>query len=163
SLPTSALADEAGQKAKGQTFLGPIEGTPPATLMAIVIDGKNVLAYVCSPDDRFNQQHSRWFRGTCSDAGGIADTSSSGVKLAGKREGEKVAASVTQESETLKAALSLEEPGTDAGLWLAEAKVKDYDVVVGWIVNRGKGSIQDRFRGRLVLSKRGSPRSLQGL
>jgi hypothetical protein len=163
SVASSALADEAGQKAKGQTFLGPIEGAPESTLVAVVIDGKNVLGYVCSADDKFNRQHSAWFRGTCSDAGEIAAASPDGAKLAGKRRDEALSASITHDSETLKASLSLEEPGTDVGLWRAESKVKDYDVVVGWIVNRGKGSIQDRFRGRLVLSRRGSPRLVQGL
>jgi hypothetical protein len=162
--PSFAPAEEAAAaKGKAQTFLGPVAGAPDGTLMAIVIDRGNVMAYICSRDDKFNVQHSRWFRGTCSEAGDVSAKSKDGVKLAGKRDGETLTATVARSDEALKASLSLEEPGSDAGLWRAQAKVSDCDIVVGWIVNRGNGPIQDRFRGRLTCARQGSPRSIQGL
>jgi hypothetical protein len=56
NFATAALADDkqTGHKQTAQAFLGPIEGGPELAQVAVVIDGKNVLAYICSPDDEFN-------------------------------------------------------------------------------------------------------------
>jgi hypothetical protein len=163
SLAAQGEQPPAGKRAKGQTYLGQIDGAPEFSQLAVVIDGKNVLAYVCGADDKFNQQHSRWFRGACSESGEVAATSADGPKLAGKREGETLKVTLTGEDSTLKATLSLQPPGTEVGLWRGEGKLKDYDYVVGYIIKNGKGPAQSRFTGRLALSRKGNSRSIQGL
>src|SRR5437870_10598879 len=45
------------------TFVGEIKGAPESARIAFVIEGDKFVAYVCSADEAFNNQFSRWFRG----------------------------------------------------------------------------------------------------
>lgn len=77
-LCASAAADE--KPAASRTYIGVIDGAPKNSLIAVVVEGNEVLAYACSEDETFNTRNSRWFRETAAD--GEMQAVNDGVKLA---------------------------------------------------------------------------------
>jgi hypothetical protein len=142
--------DKAAKNSQAQTFMGRVDGATADCQCAVVIDGKNVLAYICSADEKFNDLHSRWFRGTCTE-GKIAAASADGAKLTGEQEGDKVTVSVKEEAATLKANLSLIERGAEVGLYRAVLKLDDgTQVVIGYMFRPGDESLEERMSGAIA-------------
>ena len=134
-LCASAAADE--KPAASQTYIGVIDGAPKNSLIAVVVEGNEVLAYACSEDETFNTSNGRWFRETAAD--GELQAANDGVKLAATIGKDAVAGTLTgPDKKALKfKALPAAE---NAGLFRAEGKAEDEEHVAGWIAD-GKGTV----------------------
>lgn len=146
-LCASATADE--EPAASRTYIGVIDGAPKNSLIAVVVEGNEVLAYACSDDETFNTRNSRWFRETAAD--GELQAANDGVKLAATIGKDAVAGTLTgPDKKALK--FTATAAGENAGLFRAEGKVEDEEHVAGWIAD-GKGTVvgshhHKKFRGK---------------
>jgi hypothetical protein len=73
-LAAGAAVAPATAKETARTFVGRVAGAEAseAWIVVLVSSSGDVVAYACSQDDGWNQQHSRWFRGKLLDSGQLA-------------------------------------------------------------------------------------------
>ena len=79
-----------------RSYVGRIAGAEASdALIAVVIapDGK-AIAYVCSADDAWNQEHSRWYAGEMAPQGVLTATARDGKQLAARVEGDALTGTV---------------------------------------------------------------------
>jgi hypothetical protein len=131
----SAPADE--KPAAGRTYIGVLDGAPKNSLIAIVVQGNEVLAYACGEEEAFNMRTARWFRGAAADGEVLATTD--GVKLTATIGKDAVAGTLTgSDGKALK--FKATPAGEHAGLFRAEGTVEGEDHVAGWIAD-GKETV----------------------
>jgi hypothetical protein len=134
-LCASAAADD--KPAASRTFLGMLDGAPKNSLIAVVVEGSEVLAYACSEDENFNKTNSRWLRGAAAE--GALQAANDGVKLEAKIGEDAVAGTLTgPDKKELK--FTATPAGENGGLFRAEGKVGDEEHVAGWIAD-GRGTV----------------------
>src|SRR5438045_44532 len=62
--PSNSVGDDAKDESPAsKVFVGALKGGPVSARIAIAIQEGKILAYVCSSDETFNENHSRWFPG----------------------------------------------------------------------------------------------------
>jgi len=135
--PASEAKPAAQQPAASRTYIGTLEGAPKNSLIAVVVEGNEVLAYACSADEQFNTTSSRWFRGAAAD--GKLQAANDGVELeAGIGEGAVTGTLTGPDMKALK--FQATPAGENGGLFRAEGKVDEEEHVAGWIAD-GRGTV----------------------
>src|SRR5262249_31406908 len=118
-----------------RTYVGELAGGPRSARIALVAQGNDVVAYVCSQDKEFTQAHLRGYEGSLKE-GRLAVTLD-GYTLTARIEGEKAEGSlVGPDRKALTFTATRTIPGTLAGLYRGEDKLGDDSVVLGWIVDQ---------------------------
>ena len=116
----------------GQTYIGTIEGAPESARIAIVVEGNKCIGYVCSGDDAFNQDHSRWFRGDVKN--GKFSINVNELQVSGSVTSDSVQGTLKKKDAHAFTAKRVDADG-DSGLLRASAEVGDDAYVAGWIVD----------------------------
>jgi hypothetical protein len=131
----SAAADE--KPAASRTYVGVLDGAPKNSLIAVVVEGNEVLAYACSEDEKFNATNGRWFRAAAAD--GKLQAANDGVRLdAAIGQGAVTGTLTGPDKKGLK--FTATPAGEHRGLFRAEGKVEDQEHVAGWIAD-GRGTV----------------------
>lgn len=84
-ITTGASTAPATAQGTTRTFVGRVAGADAseAWIAVVVSPSGDVLAYACSQDDAWNQQHARWFQGRLLDTGRLAVDADAGLALTG--------------------------------------------------------------------------------
>jgi hypothetical protein len=127
-----AVAATAAQAGKAVSYVGKLNGGPTSARVAVVADGDDFIAYVCSSDDAFNQKASRWFKGKLED--GKFSTEPDGLKLNGAITASGLKGTLSGEEEMTFSAKATDN-ATMAGLFRAEFNDGEDDMIGGWIVD----------------------------
>jgi hypothetical protein len=140
-VPAFLRADDNTETAKTEkaskfatTFIGEIAKAPESARVAVVVDGTSFLAYVCSSDQPFNDQFSRWFRGTIAD-GKLSGKAPCGAEFTASLSGETIAGRLKKGDESHEFTAKAIAPDANAGLFRAGESFGDDDYVIGWIID----------------------------
>src|SRR5262245_19051644 len=82
SRPAQDRPDAVGKRMYVGTVKGLTKEGGPNPQVGIVVEGEDVLAYVCGKGNEFNQTHSRWLKGKIAENGKFEATGD-GQKLSG--------------------------------------------------------------------------------
>jgi len=134
-VATSAIA-QAGDMSK--TYIGKLQGGPTSARVAMVADGENFMAYVCSADDEFNQKASRWFKGTMK--GNEFSAERDGMRFSGALSSSGMDGTLSTGEEMSFSAKATDDT-TMAGLFRAEFNDGEDDIIGGWIVDENDETV----------------------
>ncbi|MGL4424316.1 MAG: hypothetical protein ACRCZF_26915, partial [Gemmataceae bacterium] len=117
-----------------QLYVGSVSGGGDGAKIALVVDAGHFIAYVCGAEESFNTNCSAWFKGSISNA----TIEAKGPKATLDANLKAKAIEGTIQAADMKfpfTAHLAEKEGTIAGLYRAELKSDEEDLVAGWIAD----------------------------
>ena len=136
-----------------KTFVGPLEGGPPSARIGIVTEQGNFLLYLCSQDQKFNEEFSRWLKGKIGDGNTIEAASADGVKVSAVVKNGTIQGEASGKGTTMKFTAKAVAACSNAGLYRAAEEVNGDEQLAGWVVDEMDaiaGAIQAKQK-KLVL------------
>jgi hypothetical protein len=119
-----------------KTYIGTLNGAHESARIAVVVDDKGYMLYICSQDQPTNQALSRWLKGQLSKDSSFAASSTDGVKVSGAIKSDTVEGSVTSEDgKELSFQAKLVKSDDTAGLYRCEFNEDGSKCVAGWIID----------------------------
>ena len=127
----------AAANAEPQTYVGKLPTRTGDAKLAIVVEGDSFVAYSCGERSAFNQNYSRWWKGSVESA--AAGLEQAGVKLMFEKSGAQLVGKITGNNQQLDFQIAAVPTNSAAGLYRGEKTFRDRDYVLGWIVDlKGK-------------------------
>lgn len=121
------------------TFVSRLKSAPDSARLAIVTDGKALMAYVCSGDDAFNAANSGWFKGPVGSDGRF-EVKNATHTLKGAITGTRAEGTVSGPAGEMAFATAVDADGL-AGLFRAEDDAEDGKYVFGWVIDQELGVV----------------------
>jgi hypothetical protein len=141
------------EPAPSRTYVGELLGGPRSARVALVVKGNDFVAYVCSQDQQFNQDHSRWYEGELKDQ--RLTITRDGRTLTARVEADQVRGTlVGPDGKELSFTARRTAPNSLVGLYRGEDQFEGDEYVLGWIVDQQHdvvGSCANKKRGRMVV------------
>lgn len=148
-------ADPAAAPALLAIAVGNVEGHDSARI-GIAVEGKDILAYVCSQDAAFNESYARWFKGKAEADGSFTiapPNPKDPARLKGSL-GETIKGSMlAADGKVLAYSAAAVDDGV-SGLYRAEDEVDGDKYVLGWVVDpelNVAGAVQNNTKGKVTL------------
>jgi hypothetical protein len=144
--PTARAQDNTAKDAPitpAQSYVGKMPNAPGDAKIGVVVQGKQLLAYVCSSDETFNAGHTRWFRGALADNGSF-QAEVDGVKLEAKVGLNGVEGKLTgTDQKPIAFSAAMVKPGGCGGVYRAEAILGEEHFVAGWVREEDGAAVGD--------------------
>jgi hypothetical protein len=145
----AAIGWGAEPPAPSRTYVGELAGGPRSARIALVIQGNAVVAYACSQDQQFNQDHARWYEGELKDQR-LAVTRD-GRQLTARVEGDMVKGTlVGPDGREMTFTTRRTAANSLAGLYRGEDRFAGEDYVLGWIVDQNHDVVGAGFNKRRI-------------
>jgi hypothetical protein len=117
-----------------RTYVGELSGGPRSARIALVVQGTQVVAYACSQDQQFNQDHARWYEGELKDQ--RLTVKQDGYTLTARVEGDRARGTlVGPDGKELTFSAERTAPNSLAGLYRGVDQFDGDEHLLGWIVD----------------------------